>query len=99
MGHVPPPLFERTRYAKGAYDAFGPGTRVPAPLIAIDHADHDTTFILKLTEERFAGSARAQALALGGAKRGELASGGADLEKAQTYESRQSFLIQLKALP
>lgn len=58
--HVPPPPFERTGYAKGASDAFGPGTRVPALLIAnnfahsaVDHADHDTTSILKLIEERF----------------------------------------------
>jgi acid phosphatase len=58
--HVPPPPFERPEGAKGAYDAFGPGTRVPALLIAkkfsrsaVDHADHDTTSILKLIEERF----------------------------------------------
>ena len=43
-----------------AYDVWGPGARVPALLIAknlrrsgVDHADHDTTSILKLIEERF----------------------------------------------
>ncbi len=58
--HVPPPPYERAGNAAGTSDAFGPGTRVPALLIAkkfsrsgVDHADHDTTSILKLIEERF----------------------------------------------
>jgi phospholipase C len=45
---------------KPFHDVWGPGTRVPGLLIAkkfrhsgVDHADHDTTSILKLIEERF----------------------------------------------
>jgi phospholipase C len=45
---------------KPVHDVWGPGTRVPGLLIAkkfrqsgVDHADHDTTSILKLIEERF----------------------------------------------
>lgn len=45
---------------KAPSDQWGPGTRVPALLVAkrfrqsgVDHADHDTTSILKLIEERF----------------------------------------------
>jgi acid phosphatase len=57
--HVPPPQF-RPNGEGSAHDDWGPGTRVPALLIAkkfhqsaVDHADHDTTSILKLIEERF----------------------------------------------
>ena len=47
-------------HGKAPSDVWGPGTRVPALLIAkkfresgVDHADHDTTSILKTIEERF----------------------------------------------
>ncbi len=57
--HVPPPQF-RPGNESSVHDVWGPGTRVPALLIAkklrqsaVDHADHDTTSILKLIEERF----------------------------------------------
>jgi acid phosphatase len=57
--HVPPPQF-RPGGEGSAHDEWGPGTRVPALLIAkkfrqsaVDHTDHDTTSILKLIEERF----------------------------------------------
>jgi len=56
--HVPPPPYGQN--AGGAHDAFGPGTRVPALVIAkklersgVDHALHDTTSITRLIEERF----------------------------------------------
>jgi acid phosphatase len=58
--HVPPPLYHRNSANTVAHDVWGPGTRVPALLIAkkfrrstVDHTDHDTTSILKLIEERF----------------------------------------------
>jgi acid phosphatase len=58
--HVPPPPHNRHGRSAFAYDVWGPGARVPALLIAknlrrsgVDHADHDTTSILKLIEERF----------------------------------------------
>lgn len=44
----------------GAHDRWGPGTRIPALLISkrfdrsgVDHANYDTTSILKLIEERY----------------------------------------------
>jgi phospholipase C len=56
--HVPPPPDGEN--ANGAHDDWGPGTRVPAMLIAkklersgVDHVAHDTTAITKLIEERF----------------------------------------------
>jgi acid phosphatase len=56
--HVPPPPHNDDELAP--YDAWGPGTRVPALLVSkrfqrsgVDHAAHDTTSILKLIEERF----------------------------------------------
>jgi len=56
--HVPPPPYGQN--AKGAHDPWGPGTRIPAMLIAkkldrsgVDHVAHDTTAITKLIEERF----------------------------------------------
>jgi phospholipase C len=56
--HVPPPPHNYDRF--GAYDQWGPGTRVPALLISkkfersgVDHAAHDTTSIVKLIEERY----------------------------------------------
>ncbi len=56
--HVTPPGQGAT---KGAHDAFGPGTRVPALVLAphlqgsfvTDHAQHDTTSILATIEHRF----------------------------------------------
>ncbi len=57
--HVPPPQF-RPNGERSPHDVWGPGTRVPALLIAkkfrqsaVDHTDYDTTSILKLIEERF----------------------------------------------
>lgn len=57
--HVPPPPYGRDGN-ESAHDVWGPGTRIPALLIAkrfrhsgVDHDDHDTTSILKLIEERF----------------------------------------------
>jgi phospholipase C len=44
----------------GAHDRWGPGTRIPALLISkrfdrsgVDHANYDTTSILKLIEDRY----------------------------------------------
>ena len=58
--HVPPPPHQRQGSSALAHDVWGPGTRIPTLLIArkfrhsaVDHADHDTTSILKLIEERF----------------------------------------------
>jgi acid phosphatase len=63
--HVPPPPFGRQEHFRehrhlAPHDQWGPGTRVPALLVSkkfrksgVDHADHDTTSILKLIEERF----------------------------------------------
>ncbi|WP_442755456.1 acid phosphatase [Methylocystis sp. JAN1] len=55
--HVSPPSAAN---GKGAYDAWGPGTRIPAILISgklqrsgVDHTAYDTTSILRLIEERF----------------------------------------------
>ena len=53
--HVPPPgTNSRTR---GAHDAFGPGTRIPALLVSsslrrsgVDHTVYDTTSILATIE-------------------------------------------------
>lgn len=71
--HVPPPPFGHRghddhgrdgdhdgRGRKGVADEWGPGTRIPALLVAkkfrhsgVDHVDHDTTSIITLLEERF----------------------------------------------
>ncbi len=56
--HVPPP---GKANGKGAYDRWGPGTRIPALVIApflkrdfaVDHVVHDTTSILATIERRF----------------------------------------------
>jgi acid phosphatase len=56
--HVPPPGQDGTR---GPHDAMGPGTRIPALVLApglrrrfaVDHASHDTTAILATIERRF----------------------------------------------
>jgi acid phosphatase len=56
--HVAPPAAGN---GKGPYDRWGPGTRVPALIIAprlakgfaVDHAVHDTTSILATIEHRF----------------------------------------------
>jgi acid phosphatase len=54
--HVPPP---GTPGNPGPHDAFGPGSRIPALLIApgltsgVDHTQHDTTSILATIEHRF----------------------------------------------
>jgi acid phosphatase len=51
---------DRRGDGKAPSDVWGPGTRIPTLLVAmkfrgsgVDHADHDTTSILKLIEERF----------------------------------------------
>ena len=56
--HVPPPGQGGTR---GVHDRMGPGTRIPALILApglrrrftVDHARHDTTSILATIEHRF----------------------------------------------
>jgi len=55
--HVPPPGQGKT---SGAYDKFGPGTRIPAILVSrhfddssVDHTQYDTTSILATIERRF----------------------------------------------
>ena len=56
--HVPPP---GQGGIPGPHDAFGPGTRVPALILApglrgrfvVDHAEHDTTSIIATIEHRF----------------------------------------------
>ena len=56
--HVPPPGQAGT---PGPHDEWGPGTRIPALVIApglrgnfvVDHAQHDTTSILATIEQRF----------------------------------------------
>ncbi|GAC1436549.1 MAG: hypothetical protein NVSMB51_08170 [Solirubrobacteraceae bacterium] len=56
--HVPPP---GQGSAAGAHDVWGPGTRVPALILApnldgdftVDHTQHDTTSILATIEHRF----------------------------------------------
>jgi len=56
--HVPPP---GQAGAPGPHDQWGPGTRIPALVIApglrgnfvVDHAQHDTTSILATIEQRF----------------------------------------------
>ena len=56
--HVPPPGQGGT---PGPHDASGPGTRIPALVIAphlrgnfvVDHSQHDTTSILATIEHRF----------------------------------------------
>ena len=57
--HVPPPGPGST--TPGPYDKWGPGTRVPALIVApglpgnfvVDHTSHDTTSILSTIEHRF----------------------------------------------
>ncbi len=57
--HVPPP--GRAGGPAGPHDAFGPGTRIPALVIApgltgrfaVDHTEHDTTSLLATIEHRF----------------------------------------------
>ncbi|MGH3711657.1 MAG: alkaline phosphatase family protein, partial [Pseudonocardiaceae bacterium] len=55
--HVSPPGSPRN---PGPHDAIGPGTRVPALILApgfrsgVDHTQHDTTSILATIEQRFA---------------------------------------------
>jgi phospholipase C len=57
--HVPPP--GQGGGGSGAHDEWGPGTRIPALVIApglrkrrvVDHASHDTTSILATIERRF----------------------------------------------
>jgi acid phosphatase len=57
--HVPPPGQGAT--TPGPHDAMGPGTRIPALVIApglrkrfaVDHASHDTTSVLATIERRF----------------------------------------------
>jgi phospholipase C len=58
--HVPPPPNGRFGRDSRAADAWGPGTRVPALLIAdrfkrsgVAHRDFDTTSIVKMIEHRF----------------------------------------------
>jgi phospholipase C len=60
--HVPPPVGQRHSGRSGTapHDQWGPGTRIPALLIAqkfpgsgVDHTSYDTTSILKLIEERY----------------------------------------------
>ncbi|MCP1975195.1 alkaline phosphatase family protein [Bradyrhizobium elkanii] len=58
--HVPPPPFNRHGAEAKAADQWGPGTRIPALLIAkrfnksgVAHEDFDTTSILKMLEKRF----------------------------------------------
>ncbi|MFF5016301.1 phospholipase C [Streptomyces sp. NPDC001165] len=54
--HVPPP---GTPGNRGPHDVFGPGSRVPALMIApglsrgVDHTQHDTTSILATIEHRY----------------------------------------------
>jgi phospholipase C len=57
--HVPPPGQGTT--TPGAHDLHGPGTRIPALVIApglsgsfvVDHASHDTTSVVATIEQRF----------------------------------------------
>ena len=56
--HVSPP--GKGSPTKGAYDAFGPGTRIPALLVAadmrqsgVDHTVYDTTSIIASLESSF----------------------------------------------
>jgi acid phosphatase len=57
--HVPPPGVGSP--TKGPHDAFGPGTRIPALILApdlrgsyvVDHTEHDTTSIMTTIEQRF----------------------------------------------
>ena len=57
--HVPPP--GQTGGPEGPSDASGPGTRIPALVLAprlrgnyvVDHTTHDTTSILSTIEHRF----------------------------------------------
>jgi phospholipase C len=58
--HVSPPG-QGSNAAAGPHDQWGPGTRIPALIIAphlhgdfvVDHASHDTTSILATIEHRF----------------------------------------------
>jgi acid phosphatase len=56
--HVPPPGAGSP--TRGAYDAFGPGTRIPALLLSarmkrsgVDHTSYDTTSIIATLERSF----------------------------------------------
>jgi phospholipase C len=57
--HVPPP--GQGTATPGPHDAMGPGTRIPALVLApglpagfsVDHASHDTTSIMATIEHRF----------------------------------------------
>jgi phospholipase C len=56
--HVPPP--QAGSPTRGAYDAFGPGTRIPALLLSarmkrsgVDHTSYDTTSIIATLERSF----------------------------------------------
>jgi phospholipase C len=57
--HVPPP--GQAGGPAGPHDAFGPGTRIPALIVApglkgnvvVDHVEHDTTSILATIEHRY----------------------------------------------
>jgi phospholipase C len=57
--HVPPPGQGST--TAGPFDKWGPGTRVPALILApnlhgnfvVDHTEHDTTSVLSTIEHRF----------------------------------------------
>ncbi|WP_248114265.1 alkaline phosphatase family protein [Bradyrhizobium sp. 2S1] len=58
--HVPPPPHNRHGAEARAADQWGPGTRIPALLIAkrfnksgVAHEDFDTTSILRMLEKRF----------------------------------------------
>ena len=63
--HVPPPPHNKLgphnhHRHLAPHDQWGPGTRVPTLLVSkrfhksgVDHADHDTTSIIKLIEERY----------------------------------------------
>ena len=56
--HVPPPGAGSA--TRGAYDAFGPGTRIPALLVSkrmtasgVDHTVYDTTSIITTLERAY----------------------------------------------
>jgi acid phosphatase len=57
--HVPPP--GKTSSTKGPYDQWGPGTRIPALIVApnlpshfvVDHTEHDTVSVLSTIEHRY----------------------------------------------
>ena len=58
--HVPPPGLNSHRAPRGAHDAWGPGTRIPALVLSasmrksgVDHTYYDTTSILATIEHSF----------------------------------------------